>query len=543
MRAKIEEKLKLIYGNLYEDYYLDMMMKVYEKYNYLKNVKIKPLDQSSVYLITYGDSFYEKDKYTLETLNSFCNKYLSDIISDIHILPMFEYTSDDGFSVVDYKKIDTRLGSFDSLNKMSEKYRLMYDFVVNHISKSSDWFRGYLNNEEKYKDFFIEYDSNFDYSNVVRPRTSDLISTYDNGKKVWTTFSEDQVDLNFKSIDILVETTDILLYYIENGATSIRLDAIGFLWKESSTTCIHLKQTHEVIKLWRILIDDLAHGVQIITETNVPHLENISYFGNGYDEASQVYQFALPPLTLHTFISQDSTKISKWASEIELKGNSTFFNFLASHDGIGMRPVEGILDSIQLENIIDKVKENGAKFSYKNNPDGTESIYEINVTYFDAIKENDEFDCQRFIAAHAILLAMPGVPAIYYNSILGSINYYEGVVESGINRRINREKFEIEKISYELENDPRRNKIYTGICELIKLRKKYDAFNPYSQFEIINLDKSLFTIQRFGTTNILVIINISKNSVEISKKGYNLIKDEKFNCIIEPYEIVWLVEE
>ncbi|MDZ7542974.1 alpha-amylase, partial [Clostridium perfringens] len=176
-------------------------------------------------------------------------------------------------------------------------------FVANHISKSSSWFKGYLNDEEKYKNYFIKDDNNFDSKNVVRPRTSPLFHEYkgESGlKTAWTTFSEDQIDVNFGHFPVFLEMTDILLNYAQNGATSIRLDAIGFLWKESGTSCMHLPQTHAIIEIWRMLLDYFKPNTQIITETNVPHKENISYFGDTTNEANMVYQFALPPLVLHT---------------------------------------------------------------------------------------------------------------------------------------------------------------------------------------------------------------------------------------------------
>ncbi len=363
-------------------------------------------------------------------------------------------------------RIDENLGDWSHVKRLSHKYGLMFDFVANHISQESEWFKGYLNNEETYKNFFTEKSESFNYDNVVRPRALPLFYEYENGQSVWATFSKDQIDLNFREIKVLLKTTEILLEYGKRGATSIRLDAIGFIWKESGTPCIHLPEAHEIIKLWRTILDEKFNNLQIITETNVPHLENISYFGNDDNEAHQVYNFALPTLVLHSFVASNSKCITKWLSSLEkISNKATYFNFLSSHDGIGMRSSEGILTDGQREDIFSHVKTNGALFNYNSNPDGSQTVYEINITYFDAIKHghNEDDDIQRFLTAHAILCSILGVPAIYYNSLIGSINDSQAAEESGINRRINREKFDVNEILVELESNPRRKSVFSEL--------------------------------------------------------------------------------
>lgn len=477
--------------------------------------KAEKLDEKSVYMITYGDSIYENEVPTAKTLEKFMDKYLSETITDIHILPMFEYTSDDGFSVVDYRKVDPKIGDWTDIKTLSNKYRLMYDFVANHLSKSSDMFQGFLDNKEEFKDFFIEFDEEFDYSQVVRPRTSPLFHEYRNGHKVLTTFSEDQVDLNFRNFNVFLETTDILLAYAFDGATSIRLDAIGFIWKESGSGSMHLPEAHEIIKAWRIILDEMKPNCQIITETNVPHIENISYFGND-DEANQVYQFALPPLVLYSFVSGDATALTNWAKGIKpVSDTATYFNFLSSHDGIGLRPTEGLLDDSQRQQLVDRVLENGGKVSYKQNVDGSQSVYEMNVNYHDALIDNSlEFSAQLNMikAANAILLSVVGVPAIYYNTLLGSRNDYKGLEESGINRRINREKFEFDFLCDQLENDERRATIFNTISDMIKERKTMKAFDPYADQEVVDYGQNIFALVRHNkeeNEKVMLLVNVT----------------------------------
>lgn len=551
---KVKEKLQFIYGNEYEEGYQEAFQQLIEKWEQENWQPNHAVSQENVYLITYGDSIYEENKPTLPTMHKFLKEQVGDTITDVHLLPMFPYTSDDGFSVTDYRQIDPTLGDWNHIEDFSKDYRLMFDFVANHISKSSQWFQGYLNDDEKYQKYFTSKDPTFDASNVVRPRTSPLFHEYkgkNGAKTAWTTFSEDQVDINVRHLPVLVETTDILLSYAAKGGTSIRLDAIGFLWKESGTSCMHLPQTHAIIELWRMLLDYFKPNTQIITETNVPHKENISYFGDGTNEANMVYQFSLPPLVLFSLTTHNSNIISNWAKTIgKVSDNATYFNFLASHDGIGMRPTEGILTEEQRQLLVDKVVANGGKISYKTNTDGSQSVYEMNINYGDALinKEEDiteEQQVQKILAAHAILLSFVGVPAIYYHSLLGSRNDYEGLEESGINRRINREKLEFNQIVDALQEDSRRKAIFTNLQEMIAIRKKERAFSPYASQTVLDLGEKIFALKREnGEESIYFIVNVDskKTTVKVPCTGKDLLTNSEVHGTITlaPYEFVWV---
>jgi glucosylglycerate phosphorylase len=553
---KIEQKLRFIYGEKYEEHFLDKAGELIEKWSAVDWPKNEPISEKNVYLITYGDSIYEEGKPTLETLHRFLQEYIKDIVTDVHLLPMFPYTSDDGFSVTDYREIHPELGDWDNIEGLSKDYRLMFDFVANHISKSSDWFQKYLQDHPKYKNYFIPYDSEFDASHVVRPRTSPLFHEYEgkNGlKTAWTTFSEDQVDVNIAYFPLLLEMTDILLTYAFKGGTSIRLDAIGFLWKESGTSSMHLPQTHAIIQMWRTLLDEFKPGTQIITETNVPHKENVSYFGDGTNEAQMVYQFSLPPLVLYTLTTHDSGKITDWAKTIgKVSETSTYFNFLASHDGIGMRPTEGILTEDEKQLLVDKVQENGGRVSYKNNTDGSQSVYELNINYSDALVNKDEditedLQVQKMLAAHSILLSCIGVPAIYYHSLLGSQNDQKGAEESGINRRINREKLAYDRISRELSEQPRRKAIFNGLKKMIEIRQQHSAFSPYADQEVMELGPELFALKRINNETgeeIIFAVNVTAETVKLNGvlKGIDQLTGQMISegSLLQPYGFVWI---
>ena len=395
---------------------------------------------------------------------------------------------------MDFFAINPELGSWEDVQAIGNDFELMFDYVVNHFSSRSQWFANYLAENPGYEDFAIDVDPATDLSLVTRPRSLPLLSEYEkqNGRKVnlWTTFSADQIDFNFKSLDVLERMVEVLLFYVQNGAMILRQDAIAYLWKEIGTSCIHLPRTHDMVKLFRAILDLVAPDVMIITETNVPHDENISYFGNGRDEAQMVYNFTLPPLLFYSFVNENCKVLTDWAAGLHLESpNNTFFNFTASHDGIGVRPLEGILPPKELDKLADVVKANGGQISYKRNPDGSDSPYELNITYMDAIlASRDSENADRFLASQSIQYALPGVPATYIHSLLGSRNWTAGVQQTGRARTINREKLQIDQVLTEL-NDPAsfRSRVFYPYLDLIKLRRAQKAFHPNAGFEILEI--------------------------------------------------------
>ena len=557
--AAIRERLIKVYGEetagKYTEIIETMINNARKKQKEQKKVK---WDEKDVVLITYGDQIYKTGEKTLKTFDDFSEKYFKNVFELVHFLPFFPYSSDDGFSVIDYKKIHENMGDWADIEKIRKNFRLMFDFVCNHISAKSEWFQEYLKCNPEYDNFFIAIDKNTDLSLVTRPRTLPLLSEFDTacGKKyIWTTFSDDQIDLNFENPEVLIKMLDVLLFYLEKGADWIRLDAVGFMWKEAGTTCIHHEKTHEIIKLFRDAAEQTAPGTVIITETNVPHKDNISYFGNGRDEAQMVYQFPLPPLVIYTFMHGDSSAISRWASNLEVPGDEvTYFNFLASHDGIGINPVRGIIEEEEILEMVRNLEKEGALVSYKKNTDGTLSPYEINSSYINAVSrknDTDEMKTGKFLNAQAVLLAFKGVPAIYVHSILGSENYYEGVKITGMNRTINREKLEYGKITSELENkNGIRSRIYNRLKELIKARKTEKSFNPDAEQIIQNFGSEVFSFIRISVDKeekILIINNISDKEItlkipyEIKRTviAENSLTDEN-HVRLAPYGFIWL---
>ena len=515
------------------------------------------MDEGTSYLITYGDSFTRPREAPLRTLADVLRRAVGDAVSDVHLLPMFPWTSDDGFAVVDYREIDPELGTWSDVGDLGRSYDLMFDFVANHVSSSSEWFRRWLVDDPRYADYFISPGSDFDTDHVVRPRTTPLLHDFHrpNGTTVpvWTTFGPDQIDVNAANPAVLIELTDVLLGYLERGAVTIRLDAIGYLWKESGTACIHHEGTHAVIKMWRAIVDELAPGVRLLTETNVPHAENVTYLGDGSDEAHMVYQFPLPPLVLHTFLSGSSRRLRGWAASLEPLGpQATWFNFLASHDGVGMRPAETILSPDERQALVDRALEVGGRVSYASAADGSQSVYELNVSYLDALGgaeglKDPAVVVRRALAAHAILLSLVGVPAIYYHSLVGSSHDVEGMLRSGVNRRVNRQRLDADTLLDELEASPRRSAIFTGLRALLEARSQHPAFDPFSPQEVIDLGDQVFAVRREapGRGRVLAVVNVSEDPVAITGiGGRDLIRDEVLaDIMLPPSGYVWLAED
>lgn len=496
------------------------------------------LTERAAVLITYGDIVTQAGTLPLPTLADFLAARTEGIISTIHLLPFFPYSSDDGFSVIDYRQVDPRLGSWDDIQRFKRHFHLMVDGVINHVSVQSDWFQGFLRSDPAFAGWFISIDGSPNLSQVVRPRSLPLLSRFDtpSGQKaVWTTFSADQIDLNYSNPNVLLAMIDLLLFYVSQGADLIRLDAIAYLWKEMGTPCIHLPQTHRVVQLLRSILDRVAPHVRLITETNVPHQENVSYFGDGHNEAQLVYNFALPPLVLHAIHRGTARVLTEWAAGLSLPSEQvTFFNFLASHDGIGLNPARGILPESEIEALMEECLAHGGLVSYKTNPDSSRSPYEININFFDALsdphsKEPLVGQIDRFMAAQAIMLAMVGVPGIYFHSLFGSRGWPEGAEASGRARTINRQKLKLAHLERELDRvGSLRRLVFDRYTGLLRARALSPAFSPYGVQSAFYCGEAVFALLRLsrdGIEQVLCLHNVSSQpqTVRLPKTRESLV--------------------
>ncbi len=530
--------------------------------------------EKDVILITYGDMIVSEDRRPLRTLADFTEVFFRGIVSTLHILPFFPYSSDRGFSVISYEEVDPRLGSWDELAELESNFKLMFDAVFNHVSSKSYWFQQFLNGDPEYEGFFTTFSTreavDEDYLRLVlRPRTSDLlteVNTIHGTRYVWTTFSPDQIDLNFKNPKVLLKVLEILLYYVRRGADLIRLDAITYLWSELGTSCAHLRQTHEVVKLFRNILDVVSPHVALVTETNVPHRDNITYFGDGHDEAQMVYNFALPPLVLHAFLEGDARELSRWATDLEPPSATTaFLNLLDSQDGIGVMGAHGILSEEQIEKMCERTRRCGGFVSTKANGDGTESPYELNTTWFSVLSrpgasEPTELQVDRFIASRAVALTLRGVPGIYLPSMFGSKNDLDAVAHGGSYRSINRTALQSHKLFEQFE-DPESlpARVAKRFVDLLEVRVGEPAFHPRGGQKVLMLDPRVLAVLRAapsGGSKVLCLISVSPEAVSIQVAASEIdlhgklrdlaggemlsVSNGLLSLRLKPYQVAWL---
>ncbi|MHC4884081.1 MAG: sugar phosphorylase [Planctomycetota bacterium] len=569
MLDRLHQRFERLYGEAEADKCLARLRMIVGRYEVGTTIEHphELWDQTDAVLITYADMMRHAEERPLETLKAFCDQHLQEALSTVHILPFCPYSSDDGFSVIDYRAVNKPFGKWEDIEALGEHFSLMFDLVLNHCSRKSAWAKDYIAGNLPEREYFIEMDPETDLSSVTRPRPHPLltpIQTRHGETHLWATFSADQLDLNFANPDVLFEFIDILFLYIAKGARIIRLDAIAYLWKEVGTTCIHLPQTHEVVKLFHDILQLVAPHVILLTETNVPHAENMSYFGDG-DEANMIYNFTLPPLLLHTLLSGDSRRLTTWASELPDPGEGrSYFNFTASHDGIGVRPIEDLLDEDEKQFLYDAVIERGGHISTKANSDGSESPYEMNITYFDALAapgEDSELgahDIDRFLCSQTIAMAIKGVPAVYLHSLTATRNYYGGVKRFGYPRAINRRKWNLHEVEKQLEdkNSP-CTIVFQTYRERLALRRAQLAFHPSAAQTVVDMGESLFCLIRTavdGSQSIAAISNVTEETIHVPleklpgsmarKNRYDLIGEVAIGkeLSLAPYQTVWLTE-
>ncbi len=489
------------------------------------------------WVICYGDSILDEGTPPLAVLDTFLQRYLGDAISGVHVLPFFPWSSDDGFSVIHYREVNSELGEWAHIQTLASHYDLMADLVLNHVSRESLWFVDYLTGSLPGRDYFIEVDPDTDVSQVTRPRSSPLlvpISTRRGTRHVWATFSEDQIDLNFENPDVLLEFVGILLFYLQQGVRIIRLDAVAFLWKRLGTSCIHLPETHTVVRLLRAIVDEIAPGTLLITETNVPHAENISYFGlerlakGAPDEAHMVYQFALPPLLLHTLTRGEATTIQTWLNSLPvLPEQCTYLNFTASHDGIGVRPLEGLLPDHERDALLELMHRFGGFVSMRSNPDGSDTPYEINITWFEAMcgtrRGPDPWQIARFLCSQAIMLSLQGIPALYIHTLTGTLNDVEGVERSGRLRSINRRRWQLDELALLLESPSTpTHDVFHALHRLLVQRRQEPCFHPNAPQRVIETPPELLAIERGPLRNgrrLLALYNVTDVKFDLAHAG------------------------
>jgi len=572
-RLKIYKLLETIYSdntteeiNFISNQLLQILDDFSEKSAYEEISNKERWNESHSVLITYADSVYKNGEATLITLRDLLSNYFGSLSKVVHILPFLKSTSDGGFAVSSYETLEEKFGSWDDLKSISKNHYLMADLVLNHVSSSHPWVQQFIKSQEPGISNVFSPDQNLDWSNVVRPRSSSLfsqINTEDGPKQVWTTFGPDQIDLNWHNPKMTLEFLNLIITYLSNGIKWLRLDAVGFIWKESGTTCLHLPKAHSIVKLLRFLLNNLLEDGVLITETNVPQKENLSYLIPD-DEAHMAYNFPLPPLLLEAIITSRADILNSWIFDWPiLPEDTTLFNFTASHDGVGLRALEGLMNEQRIKDLLINCEKRGGLVSHRRLSNGDDKPYELNISWWSAMEDSSRdgkrFQHERFILSQLLVMALKGVPAFYLPALLASENDIKSFSMTGQRRDLNREKFKSDNLLSVLNNpESNANKNLKYLRNAMDVRSELKQFHPCSEMKCLSKGRSdIVVIKRSkGPESVFAIHNMTENKINYQLNDNDLPKiidndfnthdfltSTKYNCkniSLDPFQVIWL---
>jgi glycosidase len=478
--------------------------------------------EADAWLIVYPDHFGPKG---LDDVGRVVDA-LAPEINGVHVLPFHPASGDGGFSVKDYAEVDPAVGDWRSVAAISDRHRLMADAVVNHVSAQGVWFLAHLAGDGRYARFFRPVADNTDMAAVVRPRPGPVFAPFVRAdgtrSNYWATFSADQVDLDVRTPEVLLEIVRVILRFVDHGAAAIRLDAIAFLWKDPMTSSMHLPETHAIVAVIRSVLDDVRSDIVLITETNVPHADNVAYFGSAAaPEAHAVYQFSLAPLVLHAVQTGDVLPFQRWAASVDAPPSTTYMNFLASHDGVGVRPAKGWLSADDVEALAGRCREVGGGVNTAATAEGEEP-YELNATWWSLCgwgvpAAESEIVVGRVLATHAVALALRGIPLLYAHSIVGEENDIAGAERTGVARDINRARFASADDYLALaDGDHSAGAIWSGLRAMLAMRRSSPVFHPEAAQHVWPVSGSAVVIERSTDgQRALVVVNLGSESAEV----------------------------
>lgn len=427
--------------------------------------------KNEIVLITYADSIGENLKELVNVLK----EHFKGVVGGVHILPFFPSSADRGFAPITYEEVDSNFGNWNQINSLGEDFYLMFDFMVNHISRQSKYFADFAKNKDKskYADFFIRYkdfwpngvptkdDMNLVYKRKDRDPSVEINFADGTKEDLWCTFDSEQVDINLSSKVANEFIKDSLVGMVKNGAKIIRLDAFAYTTKKVGTNCFFVEPD-----IWEIL-DNIKkllepYSVEVLPEIHEHYTIQLEIAKRGY----WVYDFALPMIMLYTIYSCSKTRLVEWLKKCPEKQ----FTTLDTHDGIGVVDVVDLLTDEEIEKTKEYLFSKGAnvKKAYNSSAYNNLDCYQINCTYYSALGNNDD----AYILSRAIQFFAPGIPQVYYVGALAGENDIELVEKTKQGRDINRHNYSVQEIQENIERP-----VVKRLMNLMKFRNSYSAFD------------------------------------------------------------------
>ena len=427
--------------------------------------------QNKINLVTYPDSMGNN----LLELHYVLLRYLTQFIGGVHILPFYPSSADRGFAPLTYDEVDPSFGTWEDIEMIGRDFDLVFDFMVNHISRQSVFFQDYLKKgpDSKYADMFLpfsklsptgeisEEDLSKVYTRKPRPPYTVIERVDGSREKIWCTFDYEQIDLDVYSPVTREVMRGSLMRLARTNAKMIRMDAIGYATYRLGTNCFFLEP--DIWKLLKGLKQYVApFGTVMLPEVHEHYKYHLKLAERGY----WTYDFALPMLVLHTLYHHSSERLRHWLQICPRQQLTT----LDTHDGIGVIDVQDLLTPEEIEKTLQGLDEKGSNTRklYSGAEYQNLDIYQVNCTYYSALECNDD----SYIAARTIQFFAPGIPQVYYVGLLAGENDIELVERTKNGRDINRHSYSLDEIEVEIEKP-----VVQRLLNLMKFRNSYPAFN------------------------------------------------------------------
>lgn len=468
-------------------------------------------------LITYPDSLGSN----LKDLNKVMNEYFSKSIGGIHLLPFFPSSGDRGFAPERYDVVNDTFGDWENVEGLSKNFYLMFDFMINHLSKRSPEFADFLKNgdKSKYSEMFIDWNTFWpeghptqkDIDKIYKRKNKapyQEIQLMDGSKRLlWNTFGSEQMDLNINSKETKNLIKNVLNIFSKHGASLVRLDAFAYAIKKMGTSDFFVEP-----EIWDLLkeVSDVAGEDNLMILPEIHEHYTLSKKVNRHNYFT--YDFALPMLILHSIYTKKSTKLLKWLNQSPMKQ----FTTLDTHDGIGVVDVKDILSDKEIKETTDELYKKGSnvKRAYSSAEYNNLDIYQINTTYYSALGENDD----SYLLARAIQVFAPGIPQIYYVGLLAGKNDLKLLERTKEGRNINRHYYSENEISQEIQRP-----VVRKLLNLLQFRNECSAFELNGNIDFTQNDESHFTIVRSNFDK----SDIAKVIVDLNNDSFKIFENEK----------------